>query len=160
MNPSVDEFPLLSRESPDNGFDITEDVLAGADIQFTLAEGVTYSKCAHLYNLVRCDPVFTLKRFSATPCKHATLTLLYYADYLTITVFHFYPMVLSVLISAKIDSGFRIPNQEVMTDWASWIIGHVFCGNTLSTCVDGPISDLEAKWPNLVQQFLNLKDCH
>jgi hypothetical protein len=48
--------------------------------------------------------------------------LLYYAGYLTKTVCFFYSMVLSVLISAKIDGGFKIPNREVMTDWARWII--------------------------------------
>jgi hypothetical protein len=32
---------------------------------------------------------------------------------------------LSVLISAKVAGGFKIPNAEVMTDWARWIIGDI-----------------------------------
>jgi hypothetical protein len=66
-------------------------------------------------------------------------------------------MVFSLLISTQIDGGFRIPNREVMTDWARWIIGDVACGDILSTCVEGPISDFEAKWPNFIQQFLDPK---
>ena len=41
------------------------------------------------------------------------------------TVRYFYPMVLSVLISAKARDRFKIPNPEVMTDWARWITGDV-----------------------------------
>jgi hypothetical protein len=77
-------------------------------------EDVTYRRCAHFYNLVHCGPVFTLEWFSLTLSKNATL---YYAGYLTMTVCYFYPMVLSVLISAKANGRFRIPNPEVMTDW-------------------------------------------
>jgi hypothetical protein len=64
-------------------------------------------------------------RNSSTLSKNAMLTLLYYAGYLTMTVCYFYPMVLSVLISAKAHGQFKIPNPEVMTDWARWIIGDV-----------------------------------
>jgi hypothetical protein len=67
-------------------------------------------------------------------------------------------MVLSVLISAKIDGRFKIPNREIMTDWARWIIdGEESCNDILSTCVEGPISDFEAKWPNFMEQFLSPK---
>jgi PD-(D/E)XK nuclease superfamily len=124
-------------------------------------ESVTYSKCADFYNSVHRDPVLTLEWFSVTLSKDATLTLLYYAGYLTMTVCYFYPMVLSVLISAKIDGRFKIPNREVMADWARWIIDSEdsaeSCNDILSTCVEGPICDFEAKWPNFMQQFLNPK---
>lgn len=121
-------------------------------------ESVTYSKCAHFYNLVHRDPVFSLACFSLTVSKNATLTLLYYAGYLTTTVCYFYPMVLSVLISAKANDRFKIPNPEVMTDWARWIIGDVESwDDILKPCVEGPVSDFEAKWPNFMQQQLDRK---
>lgn len=67
-------------------------------------------------------------------------------------------MVLSVLISAKIGGRFKIPNREVMTDWARWVISGVeSCDNILSTRVEGPVSDFEAKWPNFMEQFLDPK---
>jgi PD-(D/E)XK nuclease superfamily len=79
--------------------------------------------------------------------------MLYYAGYLTMTVCYFYPMVLSVLISAKAHDRFKVPNPEVMTDWARWIIGDVeFWNDILKMCVDGPVSDFTAKWPNFMQQ--------
>ncbi len=92
----------------------------------------------------------------------AIVNLLYYAGYLTMTVCYFYPMVLSVLISAKTGGRFKIPNPEVMTDWARWVIDDVeSCDcqrdNILSTCVEGPVSDFEAKWPNFMQQLLDPK---
>jgi hypothetical protein len=55
-----------------------------------------------------------------TESKNATLSLLYYGGYLTMTVCYFYPMVLSVLISDKDNGRFKIPNLEVMMDWARW----------------------------------------
>ena len=64
--------------------------------------------------------VFMLEWFSSTLNKDATLTLLYYAGYLTMTVCDFYPTVLSVLISVKANDCFKIPNPEVMADWADW----------------------------------------
>ena len=64
-----------------------------------------------------------LEWFSLTLSTNATLTLLYYAGYLTMTVCNFYPMVPSVLISTKANGRFKIPNLEVMMDWARWIIG-------------------------------------
>jgi hypothetical protein len=58
------------------------------------------------------------------------------------TVCYFYPMVLSVLISAKADGRFKIPNLEVLTDWSRWFTGDVqFRDDILGTCVDGPVSD-------------------
>ena len=119
---------------------------------------VTYSKCAHFYNLIHRDPVFTLEWFSMTSSENATLTLLYYAGYLTMTVCYFYPMVLSILISAKANDQFKIPNLEVMTDWARWIIGDVESWNDiLKLCVEGPVSDFEKKWPKFMQQELKPK---
>ena len=100
-------------------------------------ESVAYSKCAHFYNLVERDPVFkfTLEWFSVTLSTNATLTLLYYAGYLTMTVCYFCPMVLSVLVSAKTNGRFKIPNREVMMDWARWVIGDVgSCDNILEAC--------------------------
>jgi hypothetical protein len=121
-------------------------------------ESVTYSKCADFYNLAHRDPVLTLEWFSITLSKNATFTLLYYAGYLTKTVCYFYLMVLSVLITTKIDGRFKIPNREIMTDWARWIIDYDGSSDDiLTTCVEGPISDFEAKWPNFMQQFLDPK---
>ena len=121
-------------------------------------EDITHSRCAHFYNLVHCGPVFTLEWFSLTLSKNATLSLLYYASYLTMTVGYFYPMVLSVLISAKANGRFKIPNAEVMTDWARWIIGDVkSLDHILKTCVEGPVSDLMTKWPIFMQQQLDPK---
>jgi hypothetical protein len=73
--------------------------------------------------------------------------------YLTMTVCYFYPMVLSVLISAKANNRFKIPNREVLTDWARWIIRDVKSpDDILKTCVEGPVSDFEAK--SLTDQVL------
>ena len=45
-----------------------------------------------------------------------------------------------------------------MTDWARWVIGDVgSCDNILETCVEGPVSDFEAKWPYFMQQLLDPK---
>ena len=54
-----------------------------------------------------------------------TLTLLYYAGYLTQTVCCFREEVISVLIIIKISKKFKIPNWEVMVDWGRWIAGKV-----------------------------------
>jgi len=80
-------------------------------------------------------------------------TVLYYTGYLTMTVCYFYPMVLSILTSAKANDQFKIPNSEVMTDWAKWIISDIESwDDILKTCVEGPVSDFTAKWPNFIQQ--------
>src|SRR5271170_218555 len=107
--------------------------------------------------LVHCGPVFTLRWFSSTLSKNATLTLLYYTGYLTMTVCYLYPMVLSILISVKADDRFKIPNAEVMTDWAGWIIGNEEFTDILETCVEGPVSDFMTKWPDYMQQQLDPK---
>jgi PD-(D/E)XK nuclease superfamily len=106
--------------------------------------------------LVHCGPVFTLEWFSSTLSTNATLTLLYYAGYLTMTVCYFYPNGFSILISAKANGRFKIPNPEVMTDWARWIIGDVESyHDILKMCVEGPVSDFTTKWPNFMQQQLD-----
>jgi hypothetical protein len=116
-------------------------------------ESVTYSKCADFYNLAHRDPVLTLEWFSITLSKNATLTLLYYAGYLTTTVCYFYPMVLSVLTSPEIDGRFKIPNREIMADWARCTTGGVESWDKILSCLEGPISDFEVKWPRLMRQF-------
>jgi hypothetical protein len=50
------EFPLLIREFPDDGLDVVEDLPAGDEFEFELMESVTFSKCAHLYNVAHRDP--------------------------------------------------------------------------------------------------------
>jgi len=94
-------------------------------------EDVPYSRCADFYNLVHCGPIFTLEWFSLNLSKSATLNLLYYAGYLTMTVCYFYLMALSVLIFAKANEQFKIPNLEVMTKGAPGseknIQGRFFC---------------------------------
>ena len=158
LSSTIGEYPLLNKQFPDDDLDVVEDLLIGADIEFRLMEDVTYSRCAHFYNLVHCGSVFTLEWFSFTLTKNATLTLLYYAGYLTMTVCYFYPMVISVLISAKANGRFKIPNLEVMTDWARWVIGDVEpSDDILKMCVEGPVSDFAMKWPNFMQQQLDPK---
>ena len=67
-------------------------------------------------------------------------------------------MVLSALISVKANDRFKIPNPEVMTDRARWLIGDVeIQDDILKTCVEGPVSDFAAKWPNFMQQPLDPK---
>ena len=74
------------------------------------------------------------------------------------TVCYFYSMVLSVLISAKANGRFKIPNLEVMTDWAGWVIRDVRSpDDILETCVDGSVSDFEAEWPDFMQHVLHPK---
>ena len=86
------------------------------------------------------------------------LSLLYYTGYLTMIVCYFYPMILSVLISGKANDRFKIPNLEVTMDWARWTIGDVESSrDILKTCVEGPVSDFTAKWPNFMQERLDPK---
>ena len=99
-----------------------------------------------------------LEWFSLTLDTNAMLSLLYYAGYLTMTVCYSSPMVLSVLTSAKADDQFKIPNAEVMMDWARWIVHYVeLCNDILKTCVEGPVSDFTTRWPNYMQQQLDPK---
>ena len=45
-----------------------------------------------------------------------------------------------------------------MTDWSRWIIDEVeFPDGILKTCVEGPVSDFMAKWPNFMQHQLDPK---
>ena len=83
--------------------------------------------------------------------------MLYYAGYLTID--SMYPMALSVLTPAKDNNLFKIPNLEVMADWARWIIGDHMKSedDILKMCVEGPVSDFTTKWPNYMQQQLDPK---
>ncbi|KAH9974258.1 hypothetical protein BGW80DRAFT_1491217 [Lactifluus volemus] len=99
------KFPLSNRQFPDGGLDVTviEDLLTGAEIEFGLKEDVTYSSLAL--------------------SERATLSLLYYAGYLTMTA----------------NDQFKIPNSEVMTDWARWITDDIGSShNILKTCMEGP----------------------
>jgi hypothetical protein len=151
---TIGEYPLLNREFPDDSscIKVIENLLTWGEVEFDLAEDVTYSRCAHFYSLVHCGSVFMLERFSLTLSKDAMLTLLYYGGYLTMTVCYFYLMV-PVLIYAidKVNYQFKIPNLEVMTDWSRWIVGHAeFSDDILKTCVEGPVKDFTARWPNFM----------
>ena len=85
--------------------------------------------------------------FSSTLDTSETLTLLYYAGYLAMTsVLRFSAMLISVLICVKAKGDrFKIPNQEVMDDWAQWIVKTVG-GNSGSykdiavECAKGPVN--------------------
>jgi len=63
LSSTIGEYPLLNRQFPDDGLDVLESLLTGAEIEFELMEDVTYRKCAHLYNFVHCGPVFTPEEF-------------------------------------------------------------------------------------------------
>lgn len=87
-----------------------------------------------------------------------TLTLLYYAGYLTTTVHCFHTMIISILISVKPTGWFKVPNREVMVDWARWITGSDDSyTDILDICVEGHISTFAERWPNFMQQHLNWK---
>jgi hypothetical protein len=67
-------------------------------------------------------------------------------------------MMISVLISLKPAGQFKIPNREVMMDWARWIMGGVIsCTDILDICVGGHGSTFEERWPVFMQQHLDLK---
>jgi hypothetical protein len=45
-----------------------------------------------------------------------------------------------------------------MTDWARWVIrDEKSLDDMLKTCVDGPVSDFEARWPSFMRQVLRPK---
>ena len=90
LSSTIGEYPLLNRQFPDDGLNVLDELLKGAEIVFHLVESVTFGRCAHFYNLVHCSSMFTLEWFSFTLTTDATLTLLYYAGYLTMTVCRFY----------------------------------------------------------------------
>jgi hypothetical protein len=67
-------------------------------------------------------------------------------------------MIISVLISVKPTGRFKIPNREVMVDWARWITGGArFYTDILDVCVEGHVSTFEERWPIFMQQHLNSK---
>jgi len=109
-------------------------------------------------NVVHRDLIFTLGWFSDTLSKDESLSLLFYAGYLTITVCCLYPIALSFLIPAQAGGRFKIPNREVISDWVRWVIGDAnswASDRILKTCVEGPVSDFEATWPIFMQQHLH-----
>ena len=84
--------------------------------------------------------------------------MLYYGGYLTMTVRLFQTMINSVLISVKPTGQFKIPNREVMVDWARWITGGVGSHtDILNICVEGHVSTFAERWPNFMQQHLDPK---
>ena len=45
-----------------------------------------------------------------------------------------------------------------MSEWARWIVGNeVRTDVILKSCLEGPVSDFEATWPNFMQQHLHPK---
>lgn len=74
------------------------------------------------------------------------------------TVRYFQAMFVSVLIPVKPTGRFKIPNREVMTDWATWITGGVKpYTNILDICVEGHVATFEERWPIFMQQHLDPK---
>ena len=57
LSNTIGQYPLLNRQFLDDGLDVVEDLLTGAEIKFDLMGDVTYSRCAHFYNLVHCRPI-------------------------------------------------------------------------------------------------------
>ena len=87
-----------------------------------------------------------------------TLTLLYYAGYLTMTVSYFHAIIISVLMSVKPSRNLKIPNREVLADWATWITGTVENVNDiLDIRTRGPVDTFAKQWPNFMQQSLHPK---
>jgi PD-(D/E)XK nuclease superfamily len=67
-------------------------------------------------------------------------------------------MMTSVLISLEPTGRFKIPNREVMMDWARWITGGISSyTDILDICVGGHISTFEERWPIFMQQHLDPK---
>jgi len=74
------------------------------------------------------------------------------------TVCLFHTMINSVLISVKPTGRFKIPNREVMADWARWITGGVESyTDILDVCVEGHVSTFAERWPLFMQQHLDPK---
>ena len=65
-------------------------------------------------------------------------------------------MIITVLISVKPTGQFKIPNREVMMDWARWVTGGVE-SDILDICVGGHVSTFEERWPIFMQQYLDPK---
>jgi len=70
-------------------------------------------------------------------------------------------MLISVLIRVKPERDrFKIPNREVMDDWAQWIVGIV--GGDLGEdiadeCTKGPVNIFQQRWPDFMQRHLKPK---
>lgn len=74
------------------------------------------------------------------------------------TVRHFHAILISVLISVKPTGRFKVPNREVMVDWARWVTGGVESyTDILDVCVGGHVSTFEERWPIFMQQYLDPK---
>jgi hypothetical protein len=96
--------------------------------------------------------------FSSTLGSGGILTLLYYAGYLTMTVCCFQAVILSLLISVKPNDQYKIPNLEVMKDWARWLVGDIASWtNILEICMEGHVSTFEERWPDFMQEYLDRK---
>ena len=82
-------IPPLRRNFPGDvsALDVIERLLSDADIPLELEDSITFS----LLRLYHC-PLLTLGWFSSTLDVNGTLTLLYYASYLTMTVRCFHVM--------------------------------------------------------------------
>jgi len=118
------EYPLLRRNIPEDvsALDTIERLLSDADVPLELDESVTFT-------------------ISTLNIKE-TLTLLYYAGYLTMTP----------------TGRFKVPNREVMVDWARWIIGRDGSyTDILDICVEGHVSTFAERWPIFMQQHLDPK---
>ncbi|KAK2467448.1 hypothetical protein APHAL10511_000303 [Amanita phalloides] len=84
----------------------------------------------------------------ATLSQAEILTLLYYAGYLTMTT----------------GDKCKIPNREVMADWATCITGDAgitrssdIDANILDVCVGGPVNSFAERWPQFMQDTLDPK---
>jgi hypothetical protein len=87
-----------------------------------------------------------------------TFTLLYYAGYLTMTVCYFHAIIISILMFVKPSGKLKIPNREVLADWATWITGTVANVNDiLGICTRGPVDTFAEQWPHFMQQSLHPK---
>jgi len=84
--------------------------------------------------------------------------------YLMMTPVHcFLAILISVLICVKSDGDrYKIPNREVMNNWAQWIVKNV--GHDLGTykdiadeCVKGPVNKFQQRWPDFMQHYLSPK---
>ena len=74
------------------------------------------------------------------------------------TVHLFHTMINSVLISVKATGQFKIPNREVMEDWARWITrGVESYTDILNVCVEGHVKIFAERWPIFMQQHLDPK---
>jgi hypothetical protein len=119
-------------------------------VSFLASGAPTSYPCLH-----HC-PNLTLGWFSSTLNLDETLTLLYYAGYLTMTVRCFRTMIISILTSVKDTGRFKIPNLEIMVDWARWVTADVKSHtDILDVCVEGHVTTFEERWPDFLQQNLD-----